>query len=1065
MAGSPARKEVGRVGVRVVPDTSDFGKELKAELARWSKESIEIEVTADLAAFEAELEKELTDRSVSVKVELDTAQAEAQLTAFLKSRNLSVQLDLDTGKAASQLAALRRPATKKLTVNLDAAAALVKIKELTRTESKKIDVDVDSKSLSGAVNQVNQVGSKASGIFSGLGRSVAQVVSGVAGLATNTVSALGGMVSGSEDASKAVAGIGTSIVSVASGLLSLGASTVVLAGIAALLGSVIVAAGAAVLALGAVVIGAGALLALPVIFAGIAMSFMQSSKDLKDEWAELTSVFKEAFKTSLEPMLVAIGDLATKAGEALKEGHPAWDAWNRAVAAASQAIGPLASGFSAFVTNTLSGMATAMENLNANGFWEQIKIGLGTLGQAIGEFFVELSVAGPQIAAGFQGLGESMLLFLPALARLIGAFSSIAPSVIEGVGEAFTILFDAFSANKDVYGAAAQAFADALVNMAPALEQVFRAFALMAPSVLATIAVAVQHFADAISNPETIKGLTVLAETLVNVGAAALTAATNVAANVGQILDTVATKWDILSGTIKETSTVTKQDLQALVDQADSSAESASNLAKQLSTSLAMAESDAVGSIFRLNQEWADKIGQMVKIGQDGAADINQGFVDKFADLRLKLLENGGQITTEWKAQLDKLIADTQASTDPTVQAMGATMQGMLDQATTKGGQISEQFRTFLLQMEDRTKALQIAQLMGIELEDMTAKVKDGVTQAQQNFLKLPEVMQEIISSSKTPEELGAKLDAMNAVISQKAGEGAEAFAKLPEGMADAVATDTISTQVSTIMGKIYTTVTAGVTDAKQSFSELPKALSGVVIGDGTIVSAVQVQMTKVKGTVVTGVNDTSTAFKVLFTNMRSAAAADQTPATIETNMKKVVSTVKTNVDLSVTEFKRLADQAASHGRLTGFTSAISTAMNTAKTTVANAVSQIVSDLSSLNRTFQGPTITAPTVQESGGEANRSSSFAPEPPPMLMAFAAPEPLALTVADNDALSTVTSQVATIASYAGALNSASKQKQDGQPGVTKIYNIDIYAAPDVPTEETLRKQLSYADALYE
>ncbi len=68
-------------------------------------------------------------------------------------------------------------------------------------------------------------------------------------------------------------------------------------------------------------------------------------------------------------------------------------------------------------------------------------------------------------------------------------------------------------------------------------------------------------------------------------------------------------------------------------------------------------------------------------------------------------------------------------------------MQGMLTEAPTKGAAIEQQFRTFLLQMENRTDALQIAQLMGIELDDMGARVKTGVATAQQNFAQLPEVM------------------------------------------------------------------------------------------------------------------------------------------------------------------------------------------------------------------------------------------------------------------------------------------------------------------------------------
>ncbi|GAA2691335.1 hypothetical protein [Nonomuraea recticatena] len=41
----------------------------------------------------------------------------------------------------------------------------------------------------------------------------------------------------------------------------------------------------------------------------------------------------------------------------------------------------------------------------------------------------------------------------------------------------------------------------------------------------------------------------------------------------------------------------------------------------------------------------------------------------------------------------------------------------------------------------------------------------------------------------------------------------------------------------------------------------------------------------------------------------------------------------------------------------------------------------------------------------------------------------------------------------------------KESSGGATVQKIYNINITAAPTVPTEEQLRKQLSYADTLYE
>src|SRR5690606_15991506 len=124
------------------------------------------------------------------------------------------------------------------------------------------------------------------------------------------------------------------------------------------------------------------------------------------------------------------------------------------------------------------------------------------------------------------------------------------------------------------------------------------------------------------------------------------------------------------------------------------------------------------------------------------------------------------------------------------------------------------------------------------------------------------------------------------------------------------------------------------------------------------------------------------------------------------------------------------------HGQLSGFVSAISAAMGRAQTIVASAVSSIVASLSSLNRTFQGPTIRVTTVKET--KEVKTQGFAPHPPtaPMVMTMPmADGPLAFATAAD--VGSVTTQTEALSSFANAM--ARKKEEAAESGVTKIYNV--------------------------
>lgn len=1063
MAGSPARREVGRVGVKVVPDTSKFGEQLRAELARWEDADLNIDIEADLAEFEAQLERALHGRTAEVKIDLDTAQAEARLAEFLRSRDLEVKVQLNEGTSRARIEELTRDASKKINIDLDTASARAKIRRLVRTETKQIKVDVDKSSLDQVQGVISGIGSGLTSVFKGVSDGVSSAVKGVSQLGDAGTEAIGAISDASGGLTKVLSNVPALIGSAITGVAQLAGAAVVLTSIVSLLGAIVSAAGAAAIALGGLLIGAGALIALPAILTGVMYAFFQSSKDLQKEWEEVTGKFTEAFKNALNPSLDKFGELANKAADALQKGNPFYDAFTRALNESIKALEPLAKGLADFATNTLRGMGDALANLNKSGFFQQIQKGFQDLGTALGDFFKILSEHSPVFAEGFNAIGDAMKKMLPSLANLSAAFAEFAPEVLDGIAEAVKRLFDAFAANKDVYATAAISFANALRDMAPGLEAVAAAFAKMAPSVLSAIAQAVNSFAEALSDPEVIQGLTTLAETLVNLGARAAEVALDMSANVGKALDSIATRWDIDMGVIQESSRVTNEHLKGLVQQADSTREAAINLQKQIGVSMDAAYREATGTIWKMASEWQTKIDEMVEKGQTGSAQINQTFRDRFEELRRDWASHGGHLTAEWKSKLEQLVKDTQASTDPTVAAMGKTMQGVLDQVKTKGDATVEQVRQMLAQMEDKAKAAQIAEILGLEMDATKQKVTDGVTQAQQAFSKLPEVMRQLITSSKTPEEVGTKLDQMNKVIGEKSAQGAKEFARLPEGMAKAIAKDQISTQVKSIMDKVIKSVNDGVARTKEAWSKLPKAMSDAVIADSSVVSSVTNQMTKVQQAITTGVQSSVTAWKRLQTDTNAAAVADKTPATVKQKMDEVVKTITSSVTKGIAEFKKLSDQAANYGKLSGFTSAINNAMSSALSTVTSYVSRMINELSKLNRTFQGPKITAPQqVGGSGGGSVGPSSVegvslmtVPAEPVLLAAEAAPSTMA-------AASTLAQS---IGGYASALTSA-RTSTPATSGTTpqKVYNITVNAAPNVPTEEQLRKQLEYADTLY-
>lgn len=118
MPGSPGGKEVGRLSLKVLPDTSDFFTDLKA-FAERVEEEVKIRIPVELDRLQAmeelrELQAamETAETQLDIGVELDGAGAMAHLDILLAAMQgtadlnpINVDLDIDQAKAVAELAA------------------------------------------------------------------------------------------------------------------------------------------------------------------------------------------------------------------------------------------------------------------------------------------------------------------------------------------------------------------------------------------------------------------------------------------------------------------------------------------------------------------------------------------------------------------------------------------------------------------------------------------------------------------------------------------------------------------------------------------------------------------------------------------------------------------------------------------------------------------------------------------------------------------------------------------------------------------------------------------------
>ncbi|MEU5299710.1 hypothetical protein ACH4YO_08150 [Streptomyces noursei] len=152
MADGPGGKTVGAVNIRVVPDTSKFKREIAKLVAWFNGKKLKLEVVADTAQVESQLEALSRDRRINVKVDADTTAAKAKLAAAARDRTMTVdavikdnKLDVDIDDAALKRKIRRALQNEEITLRaeVDAVKAEIELDRLVRDRRVQLRAELD----------------------------------------------------------------------------------------------------------------------------------------------------------------------------------------------------------------------------------------------------------------------------------------------------------------------------------------------------------------------------------------------------------------------------------------------------------------------------------------------------------------------------------------------------------------------------------------------------------------------------------------------------------------------------------------------------------------------------------------------------------------------------------------------------------------------------------------------------------------------------------------------------------------------------------------------------------
>lgn len=143
----PGGKEVGKVTIRVTPDTDQFFAELKAALEEAEKLTCTIKVRADTTGFRDEVRDAARGLSVDVDVDAQTAGLREEVEASLEGLDAVVDLDADPDDFRKTVEKAAKDTKAKVKVDADTGKAEAKLdrwqyRYLNKVEQLLNDIDV-----------------------------------------------------------------------------------------------------------------------------------------------------------------------------------------------------------------------------------------------------------------------------------------------------------------------------------------------------------------------------------------------------------------------------------------------------------------------------------------------------------------------------------------------------------------------------------------------------------------------------------------------------------------------------------------------------------------------------------------------------------------------------------------------------------------------------------------------------------------------------------------------------------------------------------------------------------
>lgn len=508
MAASPGGKNVGRVNVRVTPDTSNFRKELKAQLE----------------AIEQSLK-------IEIPVEFDISQASAAVAALgnqmnkvagESSRNISKNFD-----ASADAANRAEREVRKLAASVSTYRRL-----LTTVRAHWLDIGqkvtvvsrmIGRSNLGGFTQGLLRTGTAIAGVVSSLGSMVSTGIKGFSALASGATDAFSNIGKGFLEAGKGILasagsmaqGVAQAVGSMISGMASAALQAIQLGLIITLITTLVVSllavVSALILSLPALVLAIAAPIAAIVAgFEGI----KKAAKVLSNEMDHLQAKVSKAFEKGLTPVfkqleklfpvlergLVKVADgvvaivkaltdmltsaqglaimdeLFTNISKFLVDFAPvmatAARGFLKLAAAGSrsfdQLIGVMATFFGAF--------ETMVDRIAANGVLAKAIEGMSMVVTALGDAFLRLmesgaeamAVLGPPLSAFLKGFTDAFVALMPLLTAVAGAFLNV-------LGTALTVLAPLFKALSDVMvpliNTIGTAMVEALIALQPFIQE------------------------------------------------------------------------------------------------------------------------------------------------------------------------------------------------------------------------------------------------------------------------------------------------------------------------------------------------------------------------------------------------------------------------------------------------------------------------------------------------------------------------------------------------------------------------------------------------------------------